>query len=93
MGYQQPFARDIRKATGMLTSTVGLITDAQQAEKVIADGDADLVSLGRAMLWDPHWPWHAAAALGASVTAPPQYWRSQPRGIAGVFKNWRDADR
>lgn len=93
VGYQLPFAREIRKATGTLTSTVGLITDAHQAQKIIADGDADLVSLARAMLWDPHWPWHAAAQLGASVTAPPQYWRSQPHGIKGVFKHWRDSAR
>ncbi|MGH8111704.1 MAG: NADH:flavin oxidoreductase/NADH oxidase [Rhodanobacteraceae bacterium] len=93
VGYQLPFAREIRRATGMLTSTVGLITEAHQAEKIIADGDADLVSLARVMLWDPHWPWHAAAELGASVTAPPQYWRSQPHGVRGVFKNWRDGGR
>ncbi len=93
VGYQLPLAHRIREATGLLTSTVGLITEAQQAEQIIAQGDADLVSLARAMLWDPHWPWHAAAELDASVTAPPQYWRSQPHGVRGVFKHWRDGDR
>lgn len=93
IGYQLPFARAIRKATGMLTSTVGLITEAKQAEQIIATGDADLVTLARALLWDPHWPWHAAVELGASVTAPPQYWRSQPHGVKGVFTGWSQSAR
>lgn len=86
-GYQLPFARDIHRETGLITSTVGLITDAHQAEKIIADGDADLVTLARALLWNPHWPWQAAAELGARVTAPPQYWRSPPHGVKDVFKD------
>jgi 2,4-dienoyl-CoA reductase-like NADH-dependent reductase (Old Yellow Enzyme family) len=76
--YQVPFARAIKQATGVNTIAVGLITEAQQAEQIIARGDADLVALARGMLYDPRWPWHAAAQLGASVEAPPQYWRSQP---------------
>ena len=84
-GYQVPFARAIRAAADMPTMAVGLITDAAQAETIVASGDADLVAMARAMLWDPRWPWHAAAALGASVEAPPQYWRAAPRGAAGVI--------
>ncbi len=83
--YQVPFARAVREATGMKTIGVGLITDAAQADKVIRDGDADLIALARAVLWDPRWPWHAAAELGATVKAPPQYWRSEPRGAGRVF--------
>ncbi len=44
---------------------VGLITDPQQAEAALENGDADLIALARAVLYDPHWPWHAAASLGA----------------------------
>ena len=84
-GYQVPFAREIRRATGAVTMAVGLITDPRQAEAIVASGDADMVALARAMLWDPRWPWHAAAALGRAVDAPKQYWRSPPRGAAGAL--------
>jgi 2,4-dienoyl-CoA reductase-like NADH-dependent reductase (Old Yellow Enzyme family) len=76
--YQVPFARAIKQATGVNTIAVGLITEARQADEIIARGEADLVALARGMLYDPRWPWHAAAQLGATVEAPPQYWRSQP---------------
>jgi 2,4-dienoyl-CoA reductase-like NADH-dependent reductase (Old Yellow Enzyme family) len=85
-GYQVPLAREIRRASGLLTSAVGLITQAQQAEDIVSGGSADLVMLARALLWNPHWPWQAAAELGASVMAPAQYWRSQPHGVQGVFE-------
>jgi 2,4-dienoyl-CoA reductase-like NADH-dependent reductase (Old Yellow Enzyme family) len=84
-GYQVPFAQAITEAVGVTTMAVGLITEAQQAEDVIAAGQAQLVALARAMLYDPHWPWHAAAQLGATVDAPPQYWRSQPQGLRDLF--------
>ena len=58
---------------------VGLITDFVQAEAILGTGDADLIALARAILYDPRWPWHAAAHFGAAVTAPSQYFRSQPR--------------
>ena len=77
-GYQLPFARRIKAATGVPTIGVGLITAARQAEGVIQAQDADLVAIGRAMLYNPRWPWHAAAELGAQISAPPQYWRSNP---------------
>ena len=48
-------------------------------------GEADAVALARAMLYDPRWPWPAAARLGAQVAAPPQYWRSQPREFKDLF--------
>jgi 2,4-dienoyl-CoA reductase-like NADH-dependent reductase (Old Yellow Enzyme family) len=84
-GYQVPLAHAIRRATHIATMAVGLITEATQAEAIIASGDADLVAMARAMLWDPRWPWHAAAALGAQVYAPQPYWRSPPRGAADVI--------
>ena len=64
---------------------VGLITDPQQAEEIVAAGKADLVALARGMLFDPRWPWHAAAQLGARVSAPPQYWRAPPHGHKDLF--------
>jgi 2,4-dienoyl-CoA reductase-like NADH-dependent reductase (Old Yellow Enzyme family) len=84
-GYQVPFAQALTAATGVNTMAVGLITEAQQAEEIISSGKAPLVALARAMLYDPHWPWHAAAQLGASVEVPPQYWRSQPQGLKRLF--------
>jgi len=84
-GYQVPFARALREATGMTTIAVGLITEPQQAEEIIASGSADVVALARAMLFDPRWPWRAAAALGGTVQGPRQYWRALPRSAAGVF--------
>lgn len=64
---------------------VGLITDYEQAEAIIGTGDADMIALARTILYDPRWPWHAAAHLGATVTAPPQYLRSQPRQFRDLF--------
>jgi 2,4-dienoyl-CoA reductase-like NADH-dependent reductase (Old Yellow Enzyme family) len=84
-GYQVPLARAVRRATGAVTMAVGLITEPQQAAAIVAEGDADLVALARAMLWDPRWPWRAAAALGRSVPAPKQYWRSPPREAASAL--------
>ena len=84
-GYQVPFAQAIKEATGVATMAVGLITEAQQAEDILASGQADMVALGRAILYDPRWPWHAAATLGGTIQAPPQYWRSAPRGLNGIF--------
>ena len=84
-GYQVPFARQVKQAVGLPTIAVGLITEPGQADTIVSEGDADAVSLARAMLYDPRWPWHAAAELGASVSAPKQYWRSQPRQHKTLF--------
>ena len=86
-GYQVPYAQRVKDAVGVPTIAVGLITEPEQAEAIIASGEADAVSLARAMLYDPRWPWHAAAKLGARVQAPPQYWRSQPREFKDLFEN------
>lgn len=92
-GYQVPFAESIKAATGLTTIAVGLITEAAQAETIIATGKADLVALARGVLYDPRWAWHAAAQLGASVSAPPQYWRCQPRELKALFKDTRQGQR
>ena len=86
-GYQVPFAERVKSEVGMPVIAVGLITEPQQAEEIIARGQADAVSLARAILYDPRWPWHAAAELGAQVKAPHQYWRSQPREFKDLFEN------
>lgn len=85
-GYQVPMAREVKRHVGIPVVAVGLITEFEHAEAILANGDADLIALARAMLYDPRWPWHAAAHFGASVKAPPQYLRSQPRGFPGLFK-------
>jgi 2,4-dienoyl-CoA reductase-like NADH-dependent reductase (Old Yellow Enzyme family) len=84
-GYQVPFAKAVKEATGVTTVAVGLITEAKHADEIVASGQADYVAIARAALYDARWPWHAAAELGASVQAPPQYWRSQPREQKQLF--------
>lgn len=84
-GYQVQFAEAIKRETGIPTIAVGLITDGKQAEEIVASGQADMVALARGMLYDPRWPWHAAAELGGEVEAPPQYWRSQPSTQKALF--------
>ena len=92
-GYQVAFAARVKAETGLPTMAVGLITEPRQAEAIVADGEADMVSLGRGVLYDPRWPWHAAAELGANVQAPRQYWRSQPREQAKLFGETRIGQR
>ena len=84
-GYQVHLARRIREEVRLPTIAVGLITDPLQAEAIVANEDADAVALARGILYDARWPWHAGAALGGHVTAPPQYWRSQPRAHPDLF--------
>ncbi|BBP04803.1 NADH-dependent flavin oxidoreductase [Sulfuriferula plumbiphila] len=91
--YQLPLAEKIRSETGLPTIAVGLITEPEQAETIVAEGRADMVALARGILFDPRWPWHAAAKLGAQVEAPPQYWRSQPRGLTRLFGDVRIGQR
>lgn len=91
-GYQVPFAERIRKETGMPTIAVGLITEARQAEAIVASGKADMVALARGMLFNPRWPWHAALELGCEPSFPPQYERAHPAMRQGDFlKAKRDA--
>ena len=83
--YQVPLARAVKQAVKLPVIAVGLITDFEQAEAIIGTGDADLIALARAMLYDPRWPWHAAAHFGAQVKAPNQYLLAQPRQYSGLF--------
>ncbi|MEM8793887.1 MAG: NADH:flavin oxidoreductase/NADH oxidase [Pseudomonadota bacterium] len=78
-GYQTQYAAEIKRATGMTTIAVGKITDAIQAETILATGQADMVALARGVTYDPRWAWHAGAALNDPRAAfPPQYARSHP---------------
>jgi 2,4-dienoyl-CoA reductase-like NADH-dependent reductase (Old Yellow Enzyme family) len=83
-GYQVPGAQAVREGTGVATAAVGLITEPEQAQAIVAEGKADMVLLARAVLRDPYWPVRAAVALGRAeaVKAPPQY----ERGWAGIAK-------
>ena len=83
--YQVPFADGIKRYVNMPVIAVGLITEPEQAEAIIGTGQADMIALARGILYNPRWPWHAAAKLGAKVSAPKQYWRSEPHGLKGLF--------
>ena len=78
-GYNVPIAERVRREAGIATRVVGLIVKPEQAERIVADGKADLVSMARAFLDDPHWGWHAAKVLGAEVARPAQYLRAGPK--------------
>ena len=78
-GYNVPIAARVKKEAGIATRTVGMILTPEQAEQIVAQGQADMVSLARGFLDDPHWGWHAAKALGAEVARPPQYARAGPK--------------
>ena len=81
-GYQVPFAERVKRESGITTGAVGLISDPQQAQDIVASGKADFVSLARAMLFNPRWGQHAAVALGeegSGLAYAPQYVRSSPK--------------
>jgi 2,4-dienoyl-CoA reductase-like NADH-dependent reductase (Old Yellow Enzyme family) len=78
-GFQVPFASRIRAEAGIPTAAVGMITEPAQANEIVASGQADMVFLARAMLRDPYWPLHAAAALGEEASWPVQYLRAAPQ--------------
>ena len=76
-GYQVPFAEAIRRDAGIATAAVGMITEAAQAEEIVAEGKADAILMARAFLRDPYWPLHAAKTLGADVEWPVPYGRAK----------------
>ena len=76
-GYQVPFAERIKKETGILTGSVGLITEAKQAEQILSDKKADIILIARQSLRDPYFPLHAAKELGAEIQWPSQYLRAK----------------
>lgn len=86
-GYQVPFAAALKQHVRMKVIAVGLITEPEQAEAILAANHADLIGLARAMLRDPRWPWRAAQALGADIGYPRQYERAHPSKQAGAGIN------
>jgi 2,4-dienoyl-CoA reductase-like NADH-dependent reductase (Old Yellow Enzyme family) len=80
-GYQLPFAEAIRREVDRPVVGVGLITTPEQAEAALERGQADAIALARALLYDLRWPWHAAAALGATVATSPRFLRAVPHGL------------
>lgn len=84
-GYQVPFAQAVRSQLRTPVMAVGLITEPIQAEQILLNGQADLIAIARAFLFDPRWVWRAAHELGATVTAPSPYWRSEPASARGLF--------
>jgi len=77
-GYQVSFATEVRRRAAIPTIAVGLITTPELAEDIVSNERADLVAVGRAMLSDPHWALHAAAALRQEVPWPEQYESARP---------------
>lgn len=84
-GYQVPFAEAVKRETGTPTMAVGLITEPEHAEEIVASGKADMVAIARGIMYDARWPWHAAAKLGVKVHGPKQYWRAPPASAKNLF--------
>lgn len=84
--YQVPFAQAIKQQLNIPVIAVGLITEVEQAEEILQQYQADAIGLARAILYDPRWPWHAAAKLGCEIEIAPQYLRCQPHGLKSLFK-------
>ncbi|WP_180058014.1 MULTISPECIES: NADH:flavin oxidoreductase/NADH oxidase [unclassified Acinetobacter] len=89
--YQVPFAEAIKHAVTIPVIAVGLITEAMQAEGILQYEMADAIGIARAIQYDPRWPWHAAAELGADIQIAPQYLRCQPHAQRSQFKAFDDA--
>ena len=83
-GYQVKLAARLKRDAGMAIRAVGLIVAPQHAEAIIAEGEADMIALARAVLDDPRWGWHAAEALGATASYAPQYERVRPTTWPGA---------
>lgn len=75
--YQVPFAKEIREQAELPTAAVGLITEPEEAEKILLENQADIVLLGREFLRQPYWPLQAAKKLGVDVQWPRQYERAK----------------
>ena len=95
LGYQVPYSQSIRSHTGAQTMAVGLIIHADQADTILRDGAADLVALGRELLYNPNWPMDAASKLGmtqAFSMVPPSYgyWleKRADAGFARATSTW-----
>lgn len=86
-GYQTPFAAAVKQAVKMKVIAVGLISQPLQAETILMTGQADMIGLARAMLYDPRWPWHSAHELGVHLEYPRQYERAHPSRKSGAGIN------
>ncbi|HML08880.1 MAG TPA: NADH:flavin oxidoreductase/NADH oxidase [Xanthobacteraceae bacterium] len=86
-GYQVPFGERVRRETGIRTMSVGLIAGARQAEDIIAQSRADFVVLGRGIMYDPRWAWHAAEELGAETAYAPKMMACHPKLRPQLFPN------
>jgi 2,4-dienoyl-CoA reductase-like NADH-dependent reductase (Old Yellow Enzyme family) len=78
-GYQVPLAQAVRHGAGIATMAVGQITEARQAEAILAEGKADMIAIGRRLMFNPHWAWTAASELGAFLKYPARYRNAHPR--------------
>lgn len=92
-GYQVHFAAQVKREVAIPVVTVGLITEPAQAEKIVVQGQADMVALARGFLLDPRWPWRAASELGGTVVPPKQLLRCLPHGHAPIFGEVRIGQR
>ena len=90
-GYQVEFGERVRKETGMVTMSVGLIAGYQQAEEIVASGRADMICIGRAAMYDPRWAWHAAEELGAETAYAPKMMACHPKLRPQLFPNRKTA--
>jgi 2,4-dienoyl-CoA reductase-like NADH-dependent reductase (Old Yellow Enzyme family) len=86
-GYQVPAAARVKAVAGIATCAVGMIADPEQAQAIVASGQADCVALARAFLDDPRWVWHAAQRLGAHISYPAQYARAAPNAWPGARRD------
>ncbi len=78
-GYQVPYAEKLRREADIMTMAVGVIVHADQAEEILQKGQADLIAIGRELLYNPNWPMDAAQKMGvdasfASVPPPQAFW-------------------
>jgi 2,4-dienoyl-CoA reductase-like NADH-dependent reductase (Old Yellow Enzyme family) len=87
-GYHVPYAERVRHEVDVMTIAVGLITDAHQAEQILQAGQADMIALARELLWNPHWPVHAARELGVA-----NYLDLLPLGYAWWLRRREDIRR
>jgi 2,4-dienoyl-CoA reductase-like NADH-dependent reductase (Old Yellow Enzyme family) len=88
--YQVPFAAAVRREAGIASMAVGQITEPAQAEQILQDGKADLIAIGRKLLFNPRWAWSAAAEMGVFLKYPPRYRNCHPR--MGAELNFTDTD-
>lgn len=84
--YQVPLACAVKSAVRIPVIAVGLISGFEQPEAIVATGEADLIALALANLFDTRWQWHAAAELGGHGRAPNQYLRSQSQRFKDLFE-------